>query len=114
MMAWLMGSFMPFGVVAIVRGVAAFRTGWMIAPARRSVRRPRVYGVGVVMAGTGVLVAGATYFALAEAGALSDHPWFALVGNGVELAGIAFIAASRWAPRPVRAARPSRGAHPTA
>ncbi|MEU6165258.1 hypothetical protein [Streptomyces tanashiensis] len=96
-MAWILGAVMPLGVVAIVLGVIAFRTGWMIPPSRRSVRQPRVYGVGVALTGVGLLVMGATYFVLSDA--LPGHPWLALVGNGVELVGIAVIAASHLRPR---------------
>ncbi|MEU4066895.1 hypothetical protein AB0F25_31655 [Streptomyces wedmorensis] len=108
MVAWILAAVMPLGVVAIVMGVAAFRTGWMIAPARRGVRRPRVYGVGAVLAGVGLLIMGTTYFVLSgdEAAVLWSHPWLAVVGNSFELAGIAFIAASRRAPRHAPAAHP--------
>ncbi|MFI1715288.1 hypothetical protein [Streptomyces litmocidini] len=88
----------PFGVLAIVMGAVAFRTGWMIAPARRTVRRPRVYGVGAMVMGAGVLTSTAVYFAV-RIGALPGPPWGALAGNALVFAGAAFVAASRLRPR---------------
>ncbi|MFC9591197.1 hypothetical protein [Streptomyces sp. NPDC056944] len=100
---------MPLGVVAIVLGVIAFRTGWMIPPSRRGVRQPRLYGVGAAVAGGGLLLMGVSYFVLAgRPDGLSSNPWLALAGNGVELAGIALVAASHL--RPWR----GRSAHPVA
>ncbi|MEU0399026.1 hypothetical protein ABZ318_02060 [Streptomyces sp. NPDC006197] len=109
MMAWIMGAMAPLGVVAIAMGAAAFRTGWMIAPARRSVRRPRVYGVGVTLVGTGLLVSVAAYVLLSRywSDEAMSHPWLVFLGNAVELVGITFIAASRRSPRHVRASHPA-------
>ncbi|AJF66619.1 hypothetical protein [Streptomyces vietnamensis] len=104
-----MGATVPFGVAAIAMGVAAFRTGWMIPPARRSVRRPRVYGVGATLVGTGLLVSVATYFLLSRdrSDDVVSHPWLAFTGNAVELVGIAFVLASRLHPRHGRAPHPA-------
>ncbi|GGU93205.1 hypothetical protein GCM10010275_33100 [Streptomyces litmocidini] len=101
-----MGATVPFGVVAIAMGVAAFRTGWVIAPARRSVRRPRVYGIGAVLVGTGLLASVAAYFVL-PIDVVSRDPWLAFVGNFLELIGIALVTASRRSPRCGRAPHPA-------
>lgn len=106
MVAWMLGVSMPVGVLAIVMGVVAFRTGWVIRPARRSVRRPRVYGVGVMVMGAGILTSGAAYF-VARLGDLSGPPWGALVGNALVLVGIAFVAASYLLPPRGRAPHPT-------
>ncbi|WP_158718970.1 hypothetical protein [Streptomyces globisporus] len=99
---------MPLGVVAIVLGVIAFRTGWMLPPSRRGVRQPRLYGVGAAVAGVGLLYLGVTYFVLSDdrPDALSSNPWAALAGNGLELFGIALIAASHLRPRRGRSTHP--------
>ncbi|MER5204927.1 hypothetical protein [Streptomyces sp. NPDC002825] len=101
MMAWFMGATVPFGVVAIAMGVVAFRTGWMIAPARRSVRQPRVYGLGAALVGLGLLAAVVLYFTL-PADVASRDPWLPFVGNFLELTGVALIASSRRNPRGAR------------
>ncbi|MBB4986138.1 MULTISPECIES: hypothetical protein [Streptomyces] len=106
MTAWFLGATVPFGVTAIGMGVAAFRTGWMITPARRSVRQPRVYGVGLALAGLGLLTAVATYFSL-PSDVVSRDPWLAFVGNFLELTGVALIASSRRSPRHGRAPHPT-------
>ncbi|WP_369145795.1 hypothetical protein [Streptomyces sp. R44] len=97
---------MPFGVLAVVLGVVAFRRGWMIPPARRHVRRPRVYGVGVALTGVGLLVSDAVWMGVRE-GLLPNPPWGALAGNAVLLVGIAFIAASYLRPRHGRSPHPA-------
>ncbi|MFF8375244.1 hypothetical protein ACF07V_03785 [Streptomyces sp. NPDC015661] len=93
---------MPLGVLAIAMGVAAFRTGWMIPPARRSVRQPRLYGFGAVLVGVGLLASVVTYYAL-HVGAVERDPWLAFIGNFLELIGMTQIAASRRSPRHARA-----------
>ncbi|MFH8625343.1 hypothetical protein ACH4A8_26255 [Streptomyces vietnamensis] len=98
MVEWMLEVVLPLGVLGIVLGVVAFRKGWMIPPARRHVRRPRVYGVGVALAGVGLLVSDAVWIGVRE-GLLSNPPWTALVGNAVLLTGSAFIAASYLLPR---------------
>ncbi|MFE7514595.1 hypothetical protein ACFU8I_25720 [Streptomyces sp. NPDC057540] len=107
MLAWILGALVPLGVAAIVLGVIAFRTGWVMRPTRRWVRRPRLYGVGAALAGVGLLYMAATYFVLAgRPDGLGGHPWLALAGNGVELVGLVMIAASQLRPRRGRAAHP--------
>ncbi|MGW8766277.1 hypothetical protein ACWGN5_27695 [Streptomyces sp. NPDC055815] len=100
-----MGATVPFGVVAIAMGVVAFRTGRMIAPARRSVRQPRVYGLGLALAGLGLLTSVVTYFTL-PVDVASREPWLPFVGYFLELMGIALIASSRRSPRRGRAPHP--------
>ncbi|MCZ0980753.1 hypothetical protein O1L60_22050 [Streptomyces diastatochromogenes] len=87
-------------------GLVAFRKGWMIPPARRRVRRPRVYGAGVALTGVGLLVSDAVWLGVRD-GLLPNPPWGALAGNGVLLVGIAFVAASYLHPRRGNAPRPT-------
>ncbi|WP_426365350.1 hypothetical protein [Streptomyces sp. E-08] len=105
MLTWIFVVVMPLGVAAITLGVIAFRTGWMLPPSRRGVRQPRLYGVGVALAGVGLVTMGLTYLVL-SADTRASRPWLALIGNGVELVGIALIGASHLRPRRGRSAHP--------
>ncbi|MFF0478290.1 hypothetical protein [Streptomyces sp. NPDC004284] len=101
-----MGATVPFGMAAIAMGAVAFRRGWVMAPARRSVRQPRVYGAGLALLGLGLLTSVVTYFTL-PVDVASRDPWLPFAGYFLELIGAALIASSRRSPRHGRAPHPA-------
>ncbi|MEU2230113.1 hypothetical protein [Streptomyces vietnamensis] len=94
-------------MAAIAMGAVAFRTGWMMAPARRSgILQPRTYGFGLALLGLGLLTSVVTYFTLSD-DVVSRDPWLPFTGYFLELIGAALIASSRRNPRRGRAPRPT-------
>lgn len=95
-MAWVVGTGAFFGLLAIASGLVTLRTGWILPMARRNVTRPQLQGLGVVFAGTAVLLQGLFYFQI-----LPSVSWEVRFfgGNALVFAGILFIALSQLLPR---------------
>ncbi|MEU6661965.1 hypothetical protein [Streptomyces sp. NPDC046821] len=63
-MEWIVGIGMLFGLLCIIAGIAALRTGWAPRWMRRHVTRPSLYGLGLLLVGLPVFVQGFFYFHL--------------------------------------------------
>lgn len=92
MVGWTVAGCMVLGVLMVVLGVAALRTGWTLPWARGRVTRMRMYGWGLVLAGVNPVVQGLFYFHIAP-----DLSWdirFFSV-NALLFAGLVLIGVSQ-------------------
>lgn len=55
---------MLMGLLAITVGLVTLRTGWLLPPARRSVTRPRLHGLGGLLLGMSLVLQGLFYFSI--------------------------------------------------
>lgn len=91
-MAWIVGTGMLLGVLAIAMGIATLRTGWVLPTARRHVTRPHLHGIGALLAGAPILLHGLVYFHLLP-GVSWNVRFFG--ANALQFAGFLFIVLSQ-------------------
>ncbi|AWE54349.1 hypothetical protein DC008_34980 [Streptomyces nigra] len=95
-MAWVVGTGVLLGLLAIALGILTLRTGWVAPTARRHVTRPKLHGLGALLMGTSLLLQSLFYFRI-----LPSVSWEVRFfgGNAFLLAGLLLIALSQL-PRP--------------
>ncbi|MFI8093305.1 hypothetical protein ACIF9R_34180 [Streptomyces sp. NPDC086080] len=95
-MAWIAGIGVIVGLSAIVLGVVALRTGWVLPVARRHVVRPQVYGLGALLIGVSSLLQGLLGFRVLPGvpGEVRSVGGYALLA-----AGLLLVALSQRLPR---------------
>jgi phosphoglycerol transferase MdoB-like AlkP superfamily enzyme len=91
-MAWVVGTGAFLGVLAIALGILALRTGWVAPTVRRQVTRPKLHGLGALLAGTSVLLQSLFYFRI-----LPSASWEVRFfgGNAFLFAGLLLIVLSQ-------------------
>ncbi|MEG3628943.1 hypothetical protein [Streptomyces poriticola] len=94
-MAWVVGAGMLLSALAVTVGIITLRTGWIPPLARGHVRRPKLYGLGVLAMGLSPLLPGLFYFDVLP-GASWDLRFFGM--NAFVLVGLLLIAASQLMP----------------
>ncbi|MEK0099272.1 hypothetical protein WDA79_12385 [Streptomyces sp. A475] len=94
-MAWVVGTGAFMGLLVVALGIVTLRTGWILPMARRHVTRPRLHGLGALLAGASVVLQGLFYFRL-----LPSVSWEArfFSGNALLFAGLVLIALSQLLP----------------
>ncbi|MFF3013298.1 hypothetical protein [Streptomyces sp. NPDC057939] len=94
-MAWLVATGMVVGLAAVVLGIMALRTGWILPTARHHVTRPPLHGLGAVLAGASPLLQGLHHFGLLP-GLSWEVRFFG--GNALLLSGMLLIALAQLLP----------------
>ncbi|GAA2260800.1 hypothetical protein GCM10010415_24050 [Streptomyces atrovirens] len=95
-MAWVVGTGVLIGLLAVASGISTLRTGWLLPTARRHVTRPRLHGFGALLVGASVLLHSLFYFHI-----LPSVSWEVRFfgGNALLLAGLLLIALSQLLPQ---------------
>ncbi|MFF0597966.1 hypothetical protein [Streptomyces antibioticus] len=99
-MAWIVGTGMLLGLLAIVAGSVTLATGWTVPTARRHVTRPRLHGFGALFMGTSLVLQSLLYFRI-----LPSVSWEARFfgSNALLFSGLLLIGLSQ---SPLRRRRP--------
>lgn len=95
-MAWVAGTGVLIGLLAVASGIGTLRTGWALPTARRHVTGPRLHGFGALLTGAPVLLHGLFYFHVVPS--VSREVRF-YGGNALLLAGLLLVALSRLLPQ---------------
>ncbi|WP_240658246.1 hypothetical protein [Streptomyces populi] len=91
-MAWVVGTGLFLGLLAIALGFVTLRTGWILPTARRHVTKPQLHGLGGMFTGSSVVLQGLFYFRV-----LPSVSWEArfFLGNALLFTGLLLIVLSQ-------------------
>ncbi|MFE6974004.1 hypothetical protein [Streptomyces sp. NPDC057682] len=94
-MAWVVGIGAVLGLLVIALGIVTLRTGWVVPPARRHVRRHRLHALGALCTGGSVVLQSLFFF-----GVVPGFSWEErfVTGNALLLGGLLLIALGQLLP----------------